>query len=63
MKPWLTLPYLRPRTDDEQAANNISAMVQLYHFGKAPSVALQVKRHINLLCVVPHHMMNKDAVY
>jgi hypothetical protein len=63
MKHWLTLPYLNPRTDDEQAANNISAMVQLHHFGKAPKVADQVKRHINYLCVVPDQMMRKDIAY
>jgi hypothetical protein len=63
MKRWLTLPYLNPRTDDEQAANNISAMVQLHHFGKAPKVADQVKRHIRLVHIVQDHTMRSDCVY
>ena len=59
----LNLPYIFPTTPDQQAANNISAMMQLQHMNLAPSIALQIKRHINLVHIVQDHTMYKDTVY
>ena len=59
----LNIPYIPPITPDQQAANNITAMMQLYYLGHAPCIALQVKRHINLVHVVPDHLDRSDCVY
>jgi len=59
----LNLPYTPPHTPDQQAANNITAMMQLKAQNAAPSIANQVARHIRLVHIVQHHTMRKDCAY